>query len=467
MDFKRKILAQMQQWKDSGRNRKQALLIKGLRQVGKTYIVKEFAKMNYENVVYIDFRSERSVRSAFEGDFDIDSITLGISAHKNVSFVPGKTVIIFDEVQDCIDARSSVKYFVEDGRYDIIETGSLLGISGYNRNVGRGIPVGFEHILTMVPMDFEEFLWAKGVDDSILSHLKQSFDNRTKVNPAVETAMIRHLREYICVGGMPEAVSSFFESHNFNDVRSIQRNLLAQHRDDFGKYIDKDGEVQTDLKLKLLISAVFDSVPAQLSKEYKKFQYSSLGPNARSSQYREAIQWLIEAGLVTLSNNLKLLASPLEGNKDPDAFKMFMSDTGLFVSMLDDGAVGNIMDGDLGIYKGAIYEQIATDILYKMGRPLYYYRRDKDLEIDFVIRYEDENTLLEVKSKDGRAKSARMILQKKDMYKVSRCIKVTESKLGESDGILTIPQYMMYLLKERHRSNFATPIYRENDDITT
>ncbi len=446
MDFERKIFAKMQQWKDSGMNRKKALLIKGLRQVGKTYIVKEFARRNYENVVYIDFRADRSIRSAFADDFDIDAMTLGISAHKKVSFIPGKTVIIFDEVQDCIDARSSVKYFIEDGRYDIIETGSLLGISGYNRNVGRGIPVGFEYILTMVPMDFEEFLWAKGVDDAILSAVGKSFENRKKVNGAIESAMIRHLREYICVGGMPEAVSTFLQGNNYNDVLAIQRNMLAQHRDDFGKYIDKDGNVQTDLKLKLLISAVFDSIPAQLAKEYKKFQYSTLGQNARSDQYRGAIQWLVEAGLVTLSHNLKLLAVPLEGNKDPDAFKMFMSDSGLFVSMLDDGAAGSILDGDLGIYKGAIYEQMAADFLHKMGRPLYYYRRDKDLEIDFITMYEGGPTLLEVKSRDGRTKAARTILDRKEIYGVDRCIKITESKLGESDAVLTIPQYMMHLI---------------------
>ena len=453
MGFKRKILSQMQQWKDSGRNRKQAILIKGLRQVGKTYIVKEFAEKNYDNVVYIDFRSEKEIRTVFRGDFDIDTITLGISAYKKVSFIPGRTVIIFDEVQDCIEARSSVKYFVEDGRYDIIETGSLLGISGYNRSADRGVPVGFEHILRMVPMDFEEFLWAKGIGADVLSYVEESFRDRRKVSDAIDSLMVRCFREYICVGGMPEAVSCFLKDNNFNDVLTVQRNLLEQHRDDFGKYIDRDGETRTDLNLKLRISTVFDSIPARLTKDYKKFQYSALGSKARSDAYRGAIQWLEGAGLVTLCHNLKLLDAPLEGNKDPDAFKMYMADSGLLVSMLDEGTVQNIMEGDLRIYKGAVYEQIAADILHKMGRPLYYYRRDKDLEIDFVIRYLEQTTLLEVKSKDGRAKAARMILDRKDVYGVDRCIKLTESRLGETDGILTMPHYMAYLLDERTEKN--------------
>ena len=301
----------------------------------------------------------------------------------------------------------------------------------------------------MKPMDFEEFLWAKGVDDKTVEHLKRCFDSREPAGEPIESMMERYFKEYICVGGMPRAVSVFIDTNNFNTVLEMQRDLLEQHRDDFGKFIDEKGEVQIDIPLKIRINAVFDSIPAQLAKEYKKFQYSKLKPGARSSEYRDAIQWLEDAGLITLCHNLKLLSLPLEGNKDPDTFKLYMADTGLLVAMLEDGTVTEIIDGDLGIYKGAIYEEIVADMLSKMHRPLYFYRRDSSLAIDFIIRYEKDITLLEVKSKDGRTKAARTILDNQDLYGVRRCIKLTGSRTGESNGIITIPQYMMPFLEER------------------
>jgi len=451
MKFRRKILAQMQEWKDSGMNKKRALLIKGLRQVGKTFIVREFAEVNYDSIIYIDFRADKDLKRIFDGDFDIDRITLELSAYRDVSFIPGRTVIIMDEVQDCINARSSVKYFVLDGRYDVIETGSLLGIKGYNRKVSRGIPVGFEHILRMVPMDFEEFLWARGVRAEVLEHIRRSFAERKDVGGPINDIMTRYLRDYICVGGMPSAVTALIEMNSFSAVLDVQRDLLEQLRDDFGKYVDENGDILVDTRLKARINTVCGSIPAQLAKEYKKFQYSKLQKGARSDEYRDAIQWLEDAGLVIICYNLKLLDAPLEGNKDPDEFKMYMSDVGLLTAMFEDGTVKDIIEGNLGIYKGAIYEQFAADLLHKMGRSPYYYHRDSKMEVDFIIRYGGKVSLLEVKAKDGRAKAARTILEHHDIYKVDRCIKLKESGIGDNGGILTIPQYMAYLLAEDHR----------------
>ncbi len=448
MDFDRKILSKMKEWKDTGLCRKKALLIKGLRQIGKTYAVTKFAKENYENVIYLDFRADKRIRTIFDGDFDVDGMTLQLTALGKGPFIPGKTAIIMDEVQDCSNARSSVKYFVLDGRYDVIETGSLLGIRGYNRSEDRGTPMGFEHILHMRPMDFEEFLWAKSVDPAVIGNIRKCFLDRRKPAAAVNDAMTRLFREYICVGGMPEAVSSLLESKDFLRVRSIQRGLLEQHRDDFGKYIAENGSIMVDLPLKMRINSVFESIPAQLSKEYKKFQYSVLSQGSKSSQYTEAIQWLEAAGLVSICYNLKNTDLPFEGNKNPDAFKIYMADSGLFISMLEPDAVSDIINGNLGTYKGAIYEQIVADMLSKMGRPLYYYRRDASLEIDFVIRYLRKPTIMEVKARDGRAKAARKILEDQGRYGVERCIKITESAFGDSEGILTIPHYMAFMLDE-------------------
>ncbi len=448
MEFRRKILSDMKSWKESGLCREKALLIKGLRQVGKTHIVKQFASENYENVIYIDFRSDKTIRSVFSGDFDIDDIILNISALRNdARFVPGKTVIIFDEVQDCADARSSVKYFVQDGRFDIIETGSLLSVNGYNRRSGRGIPVGFEHTLHLRPMDFEEFLWAKGTSEEILSSLRKSFLNRSKIGPVIEQSMIRSFREYLCVGGMPHVVSTFLRTNNINDVRSDQKDLIEQYRDDFGRYLDKDENMDIDSRLQLAIANVFDSIPAQLAKENKKFQFSKIPGKMQNNQYRDAIEWLKGFGLIDLSYNLKTLDAPLEGNKDLDCFKIYLSDTGLYMAMLDDDVYANIMNGSLGIYKGAVYENIIADAFTKMGRSLYYYQRNNRLEIDFITRYQGKTVLIEVKARDGRSKSARTVLDEKH-EDVERCFKFKESGIGESGDITTLPQYMAFLLTD-------------------
>ena len=370
--FRRKIAAALVEWKESGMCKKKAAVIKGLRQIGKTVTVKKFAYDNYENVVYIDFKKTVSARAAFDGDIEIDRITLRLTAIlPDAKFIPGHTVIIFDEIQECARARFSIKSFIEDGRYDIIATGSLLGIRGYNRK-DRDIPVGFEHTLHMFPMDFEEFLWAKGVQTQITDYVRNCFIEKKIVDEPIHSVMMDHFLEYVCVGGMPSIVNTFIEKNDLNAVRVEQRDLLEQYRDDFGKYLDENENEVTDVEMLGRINQVFDSIPSQLSKENKKFQYSIMSKNARNKTHSAAIQWLVDYGLINKSYNLSSLQLPLNGNRDESAFKIYMADTGLFISMLGRETHSKILLGDLQIYKGAVFENVISDILAKNSVKLHY-----------------------------------------------------------------------------------------------
>ncbi len=447
--FRRKVLQEMLDWKSSPQSEGKALLIKGLRQVGKTFTALQYANMLYDNVIYLNFKENTSLKNIFEGDLNVDRMVMDISASlPGTSFVPGKTIIVLDEVQECENARSSVKPFMMDGRFDVICTGSLLGIKGYNRKHGKGVPAGYEHIIYMKPMDFEEFLWAKGIDDSIIDQLRQSFSNIQKVSTSLHDAMLRHFREYICVGGMPEVVKTFIATKDFNAVRAEQSDIIDEYRDDFGKHLDEDENEYTDPVLLARINRVLDSIPSQLSKENKKFQYSVLEKKGRAEQYQSAIQWLVDYGLAIQCYNISLIQLPLEGNKKNDVFKIYFQDSGLFVSMLEPGSAGDILTGNMGIYKGAVYENIIADAFSKMGRKLYYYRRDNGTEIDFIIRFQGKPTLVEVKAKSGKTKAADYILSNQDVYDVDLCIKLGDYNVCLNNNKLTIPYYMAFLLTE-------------------
>lgn len=445
--FKRKITKELLAWKQNT-GKKKALVIKGLRQIGKTYTVKAFAEENYENVVYINFKDNDSAKKIFDGDFVINRMTIDISALiPDVHFVPKKTVIIFDEVQECVNARASIKAFMTDGRYDVIATGSLLGIKGYNHKKGKGIPTGFEHIVYMKPMDFEEFLWAKGIDESVISELRKCYKEKTPVSVTMHQAMLRYFREYMCVGGLPYIVDRFIQTSDMNVVYEEQQDILEEYRDDFGKHLDENENEETDLTLLARINRVFDSIPAQLAKENKKFAYSLLEKKGRSKNYQSAIQWLYDAGIINICYNLSNLSIPLEGNKIDNIFKIYMQDTGLFVAMLERGTASKILSGELGMYKGAMYENIIADCFSKMNRKLYYYHKDSGMEIDFITTYDLKPALIEVKAKDGNRKSANTILKNKSIYGVDFCIKLSENNIGLESEKLTIPYYLAFLLE--------------------
>ena len=455
--FKRKIEEELKRWKQHQSIQRKAFVLKGLRQVGKTKSITEFAKSNYKHVVYINFKLEPNLKIAFSGNLDVDTLITNISSLKSDAiFVPFETVIVLDEIQECAGARASLKSFVEnDNRFDVIASGSLLGIKGYNKKYNGGSAVGYEHTVYLKPMDFEEFLWAKGVNDDVISYVKDCFEKHEQIREPIHSAFNRYFHEYLCVGGMPAVLNVYLATNDLNQARQEQRDILESYKDDFGKHLDEYEREKVDKTLLARIIKVFDSIPAQLAKENKKFMYSQIEKKASSNQYGPAIQWLIDYGLITLCYNLRLMESPLSGNKNNECFKIFVADTGLFVAMLDKDTVGDIMFGDLGQYKGAIYENIIADGFYKMNRDLFYFSKDSGLEVDFVTRYQKDITLVEVKATTGNTKSSKTILSNKTLYPmVKGLIKLGDYNVGEAfdnngDFKLTIPHYLVFCLEEK------------------
>ena len=439
--LQRKIERTLIKWKNTPNHK--PLIIKGCRQCGKTFSVNAFAKEYYTHVVYLNFFEHPDYKLAFENSKQIDSIVMNLTALlPNSRFVSGQTCIILDEIQECSAARTALKFFKIDGRYDVIATGSLLGVCGYKGDETdyNSIPVGYEQHIEMFPLDFEEFLWANGINQEIIELLTKSLQERTPIPPAIHQRMRQLILEYTIVGGMPEVVNRFIATHNMSDVLEEQHSIITGYKEDMVKYAANEDKVR--------LRAAFDSIPRQLSKENKKFQFSVIKKGARAKEYITGIQWLEDAGIITRCRNLSITELPLEGNAIEDSFKVYMRDTGLFVSMLEEGTQFDILQGRLYGYKGAIFENLIADIFTKMGRKLYYYRKDSGLEIDFVIRYHSECVLVEVKASTGNTKSTKTILQHPDKYHVYQAIKLGDYNIGEKDGILTLPVYMAFLLKE-------------------
>ena len=439
--LQRKIERTLIKWKNTPNHK--PLIIKGCRQCGKTFSVNAFAKEYYTHVVYLNFFEHPDYKLAFEGSKQIDSIVMNLTALlPNSRFVSGQTCIILDEIQECSAARTALKFFKIDGRYDVIATGSLLGVCGYKGDETdyNSIPVGYEQHIEMFPLDFEEFLWANGINQEIIELLTKSLQERTPIPPAIHQRMRQLILEYTIVGGMPEVVNRFIATHNMSDVLEEQHSIITGYKEDMVKYAANEDKVR--------LRAVFDSIPRQLSKENKKFQFSVIRKGARAKEYITGIQWLEDAGIIIRCRNLSITELPLEGNAIEDSFKVYMRDTGLFVSMLEEGTQFDILQGRLYGYKGAIFENLIADIFTKMGRKLYYYRKDSGLEIDFVIRYHSECVLVEVKASTGNTKSTKTILQHPDKYHVYQAIKLGDYNIGEKDGILTLPIYMAFLLRE-------------------
>ena len=314
--FERKIYNDIISWHESLKIKKRALIIKGLRQIGKTTIVKKFCEEHYENVVYIDFMHNTSVKSLFDKDLNVNDLIISLSASNlGAKFIPYKTIIIFDELQECANARSAIKPFMEDGRFDLICTGSLLGLRGYNKKVSKGVSTGFEKVITMKPMDFEEYLWAIGLEKSVIDYVKKSFEDKTQVIPNVNEKLMKYFKEYLCVGGLPDVVNVFNLTHDLTQVREIQQSILESYKDDFGKHLNKE-EVQEINQTELTkIMQVYKSIPNQLAKENKKFQYKLVASNAKARSHSNAITWLEEFGLICKCHNLNNLELPLDGNK--------------------------------------------------------------------------------------------------------------------------------------------------------
>ncbi|MBR1464989.1 MAG: ATP-binding protein [Bacteroidaceae bacterium] len=439
--YQRKIEKVLQEWKSTKGHK--PLVLKGCRQCGKTSSVLDFARKQYKNVVYLNFHEVEILSSLFDSSLNVDYLTTAISAmYPDAVFEPGRTCIVFDEIQECPGARSSLKFFHLDGRYDVMATGSLLGVSGYKSFVSREfpIPVGFETIVDMYPMDFEEWLWTNGIQQPVFDLLRRCLDEEIPVPEAIHQRMWQLLLEYVIVGGMPEAVKKFHETHDVNQMLRVQRSIVDEYKTDMVKYA-----AQSD---KSKIRECFDSIPRQLSRENKKFTYSLVRKGARSSQYVGSLQWIEDAGIVRRCNNLMITELPLSGNSIHDQFKIYMADTGLFVSMLDEGTQSDILQGNLLGYKGAIFENLMADMLGKMGRKLYYFQKTDSLEIDFVIRYKGKCTPVECKAQTGNAKSMKTLLNHPEKYHVDSALKLGKYNVGRQGPLLTLPLYMAFMLTD-------------------
>ena len=445
--LKRKIETYLADWKQS--KDKKPLVIKGIRQCGKTYIVQKFARENYDSVVYMNFILEPDKKSAFTGNIDVDTIILNLSALIQGSrFIEGKTCIILDEIQECKEARTALKSFHIDGRFDVIATGSLLGVKGYGQSnkkkedIGQdSVPVGYETVIDMYPLDFEEFLWANGISPAVIDSVKSCFENETVVPEGVHKAMMELLYRYVIVGGLPEVVNCFLETKNIELIYKLQRNLIAEYEEDMVKYADDADKPN--------IRECFESIPKQLAKENKKFQYSVIKKGGRSSQYIGSIQWLEDAGIVRRCYNIQTTELPLEGNSIKDCFKVYTTDIGLLVAMLDYGTQADILKGNLLGHKGAIFENLMADFLCKSGQKLYYLHKDSGLELDFLVRFKGECVILEIKAKTGKSKSMTTVLKNKDVYHVKNAIKLGQYNVGREGDILTIPLYMGFLVNDK------------------
>lgn len=431
--LKRKIMDKLIDWKNN--HEKECLMVLGARQVGKTFIIREFAK-NYDSFFELNFLSNEDYKKIFDGNLDYETIIKNITIRiPDNDIIPGKTLIFLDEIQACPNAITALKFLAENNNIDCIASGSMLGMA-YKR--ATSFPVGYVDRIYMDSLDFEEFCWANGMSEQAIAYLKEDFINKKSVSESTHERMLELFKEYIIVGGMPKVVSSFVENHHFGLVLKEQRKILNDYRDDIVKYADNTESPK--------IRACFDSIPAQLAQENKKFKYGLVEKKGTISKYFGSLEWLNDAGIINFCYNLRNPEAPLEGNKNLECFKVYMRDTGLLMAMLDDGSQLEILNGNLGIYKGAIYENVISDILHKLGKNLYYFEYNSTLEIDFFIRYNNIVTAVEVKSADNtKSKSLTSVISN---WGVEQGIKLSSKNLGiNKDGkILSLPIYMVMFL---------------------
>ncbi len=436
--LKRKIDSYLINWKKDV-DRK-PLIVKGARQVGKTESIRRFAEENYKSVIYINFVEEPKYKLITEDGYKTDDIIRNISRmDPSKKFVAGETILVFDEIQEFPEIATSLKFFELDDRFDVICSGSLLGIQ-YKRIESHS--VGYKTDYNMMSMDFEEFLWAKGYDDSNKQNMLEHMKTEKPFNETEMRVYSSLFLDYCILGGMPAVVREYIEKGTFEGTLDIQRQLLNDYREDIRKYAD--GMDQTR------ILNVFEQIPMQLAKDNKKFQISKVAKGARFKDYRGCIEWLRDAGIVNICYCMNFPELPLKGNYDETKYKLYFFDTGIFVAMLDEEAQEDLRaNKNLSVYKGALYENIVGEALIKNGYGLYYYKKDDSyLEEDFFVRTKDYLVPVEVKSTNGTAKSLRTLIKSNSYQDIKYGIKFISGNIGYSDNIYTFPYFCAFLLKE-------------------
>jgi len=428
--LRRKIVKHLIEWKNNPK--KVALLLKGARQVGKTTSVREFGKTNYDSFIEINFEQSPLARRAFDGNLDARTIILNLSAMGYGPFIEGKTLVFFDEIQSCPNARTSIKFLVEDGRFEYIESGSLLGI---NYKDVSSYPVGFEEQLHMFPLDFEEFLWAKGMAQDVIDTARDAFNSVSSVPDFLHEQLMRQYREYMIAGGMPGVVNAFLANDDFSQTLRVQNIVLGSYRDDIAKYADKEKD-----KAK----AVFDAIPEQLNKRNKRFILASLEKGANSRKYEQATMWLSEAGIAYHCFNITALELPLSFSEKRNLYKLYMLDTGLLCAMTMDGIQNAVLSGDIRINEGAVAENTVAAELAKRGIPLYYYDKKTRMELDFLFKDDGRLSVIEVKSgNDYRRHTALDNACADNPGKLYRRVVLCKGNVeSAADGMIYLPLYM-------------------------
>lgn len=435
--LKRKIDKYLTDWKN--KPDRKPLIIKGARQIGKTRSVEWFAGQNYASVIEINFIEQKKYREIFNDGFEVDAILKNISLlNPELKFIPGNTIFFFDELQACPNCATSLKFFKLDGRFDVICSGSLMGIS-YNEIESNS--VGYKEDYEMHSMDFEEFLWAKGYNDEftadLLSHM---LDVRPLSELQMDTLMSL-FRDYVIIGGMPEVVSTYVRNKNFSGTLDIQRQLLKDYEEDITKYVEGLDKAK--------VKAVYNHISTFLAKENKRFQITKIARNARNRGYMGCVEWLADAGVVNVCYCLNQPELPLKGNYDPKMYKIYFKDTGLLIASLDEEAQEDLRaNKNLGTYRGAIYENIVGDMLVKQGYRLFYYHSDRPaLEMDFFIRSADSLIPVEVKANDGATASLNRLLNDDKYNDVKYGIKLGYRNIGFNGKFYTFPYFLTFLLR--------------------
>ena len=432
--LRRKIYDKLLAWKKRT-GKKDAILLRGVRQCGKTYIVREFGKREYKNFIEINFIERPDMQAVFSGNLDVDNMVQQIKlSMPGCQFIPGETLLFLDEIQDAPNARTSLKFWTQDGRFDCIASGSLLGID-YKNEVS--IPVGYEQQLIMRTLDFEEFIWALGVEVNLKDMLAPYVDGTKRVPEAMHNSLNKYLQEYMVVGGLPEVVDTYIATKDFYQVHLLQEKILRDYQDDIAKYaLNQD---------KIKAKQCFLSIPRQLSKENHKFQYSVVEKKATARKFTSSLDWLHNAGLIDFAYNVNSPWFPLKAYVKEDQFRVYLCDIGLLVAMYGyQMKIALLSDALEGPAKGGIYESLVADILAKRGEELYYYKKeDSTLEIEFILERDCKLVPVEVKARKGSTRSLNELLK---MDNIERGYKLTAQNTGVVEKKITLPLYMAAII---------------------
>lgn len=433
----RKIDTFLMEWKQN--SEKLPLIVKGARQIGKTEAIRHFAKNNYKSIIEINFVLQKQYKDIFDNGFEVDTILKNISLkNPDFEFITGETLIFFDEIQDCVNCATSLKSFKQDGRFDVICSGSLMGI---NYNEIESNSVGYKEDYEMHSLDFEEFLWAKGYKENQIEALFQKMLTITPLTTIEYDVMLENFREYLVLGGMPAIVFTFVKQKNYSGTLKLQKQLLLDYEEDITKYahgLDKGK-----------ILDVYRKIPVFLGKENKKFQISKVRNGARNRDYVGVVDWLKNAGIINVCYCLESAELPLKGNYNPDNYKLYFRDTGLLIGSLDEEAQQDLRNNkNFNAYKGAIYENAVADMLIKQGYGLYFYKNEKStIEMDFFVR--DANSLIpvEVKANDSATASLNTLINKEAYSDIKYGIKLANKNIGFNGKFYTFPYFLAFLLK--------------------